>query len=71
MSRILAYTSPARGHLFPLTPILLELRDRGHDVAVRTLASEVPMVRGLGIDAQPIAPAIEGIVHEDWRARTP
>lgn len=70
MSRILAYTSPARGHLFPLTPILLELRDRGHDVSVRTLAAEVPMLRGLGIDAQPIAPAIEVIVHEDWRART-
>ena len=34
MSRVLAYTSPARGHLYPLTPILLELRDRGHDVSV-------------------------------------
>ena len=71
MSRVLAYTSPARGHLYPLTPILLELRDRGHDVSVRTLASEVPMVRGLGLDAAPIAPQIEAIVHDDWRARTP
>ena len=48
MKRVLAYTSPARGHLYPLTPILLELRDRGHEVGVRTLASEVPMARGWG-----------------------
>ena len=71
MSRVLAYTSPARGHLYPVTPILLELRDRGHDVSVRTLASEVPMIRDLGLDAQPIAPEIEAIVHDDWQARTP
>jgi MGT family glycosyltransferase len=71
MSRILAYTSPARGHLYPLTPILLELRARGHIVSVRTLASEVPMLRDLGLDARPIDPAIESIVLEDWRARTP
>jgi MGT family glycosyltransferase len=71
MSRILAYTSPARGHLYPVTPILLALRDRGHEVSVRTLASEIPMVTGLGLEAQPISPAIEGIVLDDWRARTP
>ena len=39
MARVLAYTSPARGHLFPVTPVLDELRGRGHDVALRTLAS--------------------------------
>jgi MGT family glycosyltransferase len=71
MSRILAYTSPARGHLYPVTPILLELRTRGHQVSVRTLASEIPMLTALGLEAQPIAPQIEGIVLEDWRARTP
>ena len=41
MARILAYTSPARGHLFPLTPILGELRRRGHEIVLRTLACEV------------------------------
>jgi MGT family glycosyltransferase len=71
MKRVLAYTSPARGHLYPLTPILLELRDRGHEVGVRTLASEVPMARSLGLDARPIDPAIEAVVLDDWRARTP
>jgi hypothetical protein len=39
MARILAYTTPARGHLFPLTPVLDELGRRGHRIALRTLAS--------------------------------
>ena len=43
MPRILAYTSPAAGHLFPLTPILDKLADRGHQVTVRTLAAQVPL----------------------------
>jgi UDP:flavonoid glycosyltransferase YjiC (YdhE family) len=71
MARILAYTSPARGHLFPVTPILLELRRRGHEVSVRTLASQVEMMRGLGLEAEPIDPAIEAIEHDDYLARTP
>src|SRR5436190_1991381 len=69
MSRILAYTSPARGHLYPLTPILTELRSRGHEVSLRTLSSQVELMRGLGLDAAPIDPAIEAIEHDDWRAR--
>jgi MGT family glycosyltransferase len=68
MAQILAYTSPARGHLYPLTPILSELRQRGHLVAVRTLASEVPLMRSLGLDAMPISERIECIQHDDWRA---
>ena len=71
MARILAYTSPARGHLFPVTPILDELRERGHEVAVRTLASEVDLVRGRGFDAGSIDPAIEALEHDDYLARTP
>jgi UDP:flavonoid glycosyltransferase YjiC (YdhE family) len=70
MSRILAYTSPARGHLFPLTPILDELRRRGHEVLLRTLASEVETMCGRGVDAGPIDPAIEAIEHDDWQARS-
>ena len=71
MARVLAYTSPARGHLFPVTPILEELRDRGHHVAVRTLASQVELMRSRGLDAAPIDPAIERIPHDDYRGRTP
>jgi MGT family glycosyltransferase len=69
--KILAYTSPARGHLYPLVPILDELAGRGHDVAVRTLASEVELMAERGFDAAPLAQAIEAIEHDDYRARTP
>jgi MGT family glycosyltransferase len=69
--KILAYTSPARGHLYPLVPILDELAGRGHRIAVRTLASEVELMSDRGFDAAPIAPAIEAIEHDDYRARTP
>ena len=71
MARYLVYTSPARGHLYPIVPMLEELRRRGHEVAVRTLASEVQLLRNLGFDAAPIDPAIERREIEDWRARTP
>ncbi|HKN95043.1 MAG TPA: nucleotide disphospho-sugar-binding domain-containing protein [Thermoleophilaceae bacterium] len=71
MTRFLAYTSPARGHLYPLVPTLRELKKRGHEVAVRTLASEVELLRDLGFDAAPIDPAIEGPGIDDWRAKTP
>jgi UDP:flavonoid glycosyltransferase YjiC (YdhE family) len=67
MTRVLAYTSPARGHLYPLTPILAELRDRGHEVVLRTMASQVPLMRELGFDAAPIDPQIETIKHDDWQ----
>jgi MGT family glycosyltransferase len=69
MSRILAYTSPARGHLYPLVPILLELRDRGHEISVRTLAAEVPALRALGLPARAIAPEVEARALDDWRGR--
>jgi MGT family glycosyltransferase len=69
MSVVLAYTSPAIGHVFPMTPLLLELRRRGHDVHVRTLASQVETLRGLGLSVQPIDPAVAAIGHTDWSAR--
>lgn len=71
MTRFLAYTSPARGHLYPLVPTLQELQRRGHEVSVRTLSSEVELMRELGFAAAPIDPAIEVREIEDFRARTP
>jgi MGT family glycosyltransferase len=71
MARVLAYTSPARGHLFPVTPILDELARRGHRVSLRTLASQVESMRARGFDAAAIDPAIERIEHDDYLARTP
>lgn len=71
MSTILAYTSPARGHLFPMTPLLLELRDRGHQVHVRTLESETELLRGLGLTAEPLDRRIEAETMNDYAARGP
>lgn len=70
MARILAYTTPGRGHLYPLIPILGELR-RGHQVVLRTLAAEVASMRQRGFDAGPISDRIEAIAHDDWRAPSP
>jgi MGT family glycosyltransferase len=71
MARILAYTTPARGHLFPVTPILDELSRRGHQIALRTLASQVPLMQGRGFDTRPISGQIEAIEIDDWRAGNP
>ena len=66
--KLLAYTSPARGHLNPMMGPLLELRRRGAEVHVRTLAAEVESVRAAGLEAEPLAPAIEAIAHDDHEA---
>ena len=70
MTRILVHTSPARGHLFPVLPIAEELRRRGHEVVVRTLAEQVERVRALGFHVEPIAPAVEDVALDDHRGRT-
>jgi MGT family glycosyltransferase len=71
MTTYLAYTSPARGHMYPLVPTLLELVQRGHEVHVRTLASEVDTLNDIGLHAAPIAPAIEDLPLTDWQGATP
>lgn len=69
--RVLVYTSPAWGHLSPVVPIVLEMVHRGWQSRVRTLASGVRALTSVGIDAEPIAPEIEQIVHDDWKASSP
>jgi UDP:flavonoid glycosyltransferase YjiC (YdhE family) len=71
MSTIYAYTSPARGHIYPLTPILIELARRGHRVKVWTLAGECEQLRDLGLEATAIDPAIEARQMDDWQAKSP
>lgn len=71
MAQILVYTSPARGHLYPCTPIMDELRRRGHEICLRTLASEVETMRSRGFDTEPISPEIERIELQDWRGGNP
>lgn len=67
--KVLAYTSPARGHLYPIVPIMTELAARGHQVSVCTLASELEHLTQLGIDGSAIDPAVTCIQIEDWRER--
>jgi len=71
MASILFYTSPAKGHLFPILGAALELHRRGHQVHIRTLASEMELVRSLGLHAEPIAPEIEARELDDWKAKSP
>lgn len=69
MAVVLAYTSPALGHLLPLVPILIELRERGHDVHLRTLAGQVERMNDLGFRTDAIDPGIEAVVHDDYAAK--
>lgn len=71
MAKVLCYTSPGRGHLFPVIPVLLELQRRGHDVALLTLRNEVAGVASAGLRVRAIAPAIEDIPHDDWGSISP
>ncbi len=68
--KVLTYTSPARGHLYPVVPIVQELQRRGHELTLRTLSSQVELVRALGIDAEPISERIEAVELDDYKARS-
>ena len=68
--KLLAYTSPARGHLYPVVPIAAELARRGHDTTLYSLAGELEQLAPLGIEGQAIDPAIERIEIEDYRERS-
>ncbi len=69
MSTVLAYGSPALGHLLPVSALLGELAGRGHQVHLRTLAAGVAPARRSGIHAAPVDPRIEAIESADWTAR--
>jgi MGT family glycosyltransferase len=66
--KILAYTSPARGHLYPVVPIVQELQRRGHELALLTLSSQVELMRALGIDTEPISGQVEAVELDDYKA---
>jgi MGT family glycosyltransferase len=68
MATILAYTSPARGNLYPIIALLIELQRRGHRIVVRTLAAAVSIGLDLGFEASPIDGRIEATVMTDWMA---
>jgi UDP:flavonoid glycosyltransferase YjiC (YdhE family) len=71
MARILLYTSPGSGHVFPPVPTALALAARGHEVAVRTGGAGVASLQRAGLAASPVDPRIEAIEVDDWRAPNP
>ncbi|MGE2713466.1 glycosyltransferase [Mycolicibacterium litorale] len=71
MSTILAYTSPALGHMLPMSALLLELAHRGHRIWLRTYSECVDMGQRFGFDADAIDPRIETITLDDWRTTDP
>lgn len=70
MAVILAYGSPALGHLLPISALLHELANRGHVVHLRTMAAGVDRSRMAGLHVEPVDPQIEAIVGEDWLAKS-
>jgi MGT family glycosyltransferase len=71
MAKILAYQTPAMGHFFPISVLLTELRNRGHDITLRTLAAGVEAGLGMGFDTAPVDPRIEAMQLKDAGAATP
>jgi MGT family glycosyltransferase len=69
--RLLVYTSPARGHLYPVVPIATELAGRGHEVTICTLSEELENLAQLDVEVAAIDPLIERNQIEDWREHSP
>jgi MGT family glycosyltransferase len=71
MATILGYTSPALGHVLPISALLSELSRRGHAVHLRTFSAGVEVGQRLGFATDTIDPRIEAIEHDDWKASNP
>src|SRR3954468_20751310 len=71
MAKILAYTSPALGHVLPISALLSELSRRGHVVHLRTVPAGIEIGQRLGFVADTIDPRIAAIEHDDWKASKP
>ncbi|WP_433657342.1 glycosyltransferase [Nocardia sp. CA-128927] len=66
MTKLLAFTSPAKGHLYPLAPVLAELVSRGHDVTVLTLPGSEQALEPFGITVRDLPPALARDTLHDW-----
>ena len=71
MATILAYTSPALGHLLPISALLSGLSRRGHVVHLRTLSTGVQIGQRLGFTTEVIDARVEAIQLDDWKAANP
>ncbi|MFB8274140.1 glycosyltransferase [Nocardia colli] len=66
MTKILAFTSPAKGHLYPVAPVLAELVSRGHDVTMLTLPGSEQELEQFGITARTLPPTLTQDRLNDW-----
>lgn len=71
MSTILLYTSPARGHLYPMMDVAIALKHAGHRVVVQTLADERAVVQAEGLEHRAIDPEIEALPLRDYEGSNP
>ncbi len=71
MKTFLIYTSPARGHLYPMMDIALELKNEGHIVFIQTLAEEREIIISEGLQHLSISSDIEGLPLEDYYKKNP
>lgn len=71
MSTILVYTSPARGHLYPIMDVAQALQSAGHRTVVQTLDADGGVVEAAGVEHRPISPRIEDLPLRDYRAGSP
>jgi len=71
MKTILIYTSPARGHLYPMMDVAIELRKKGFNVLVQTLSSEKEHVEKEGITHLSISSEIESLELQDYNESNP
>lgn len=71
MSVVLAYGSPALGHLLPVGTLLAEVAGRGHEVHLRTLTAGVAYGRRLGLHTKAVDTRIEAVQGRDWTAHGP
>ncbi|QLY32844.1 glycosyltransferase [Nocardia huaxiensis] len=68
MAKILVFTSPAKGHLYPVVPVLAELVTRGHDITVVTLPDSRKVLEPLGISVRALPPVLADDTLHDWDA---
>ncbi|MFI6211126.1 glycosyltransferase [Nocardia brasiliensis] len=66
MTKILAFTSPAKGHLYPVAPVLSELVSRGHSVTVLTIPGSERELGPLGLTVRELPPALAMDTLNDW-----
>lgn len=70
MARVLVYTTPGPGNIYPVVPTLLELAARGHELRVLTRDTEAERLRSLGLEAAAIDPRVQQIEIDDYLGRS-